>query len=189
MAKGWAAVTAIAAVCAVASVSTRTASADEPLPHFGAQRTLGIGPVVGIPGAGAIVGAQLDVVGLWVSGGYSPILVFGNKKDTLRSVTFDFFSSAQVNADVSIMVYHPKPTVEVGLVLGYRYNTVLTHGIGIGGIAILDISPWLAGFALVEPEIFPDAQSQLTNAGYPSDRDAVLPFLQGGTSIGLLFYP
>jgi hypothetical protein len=172
----------------VASLSTRIASADE-APHFGAQRTLGLGPVLGFQGMGATVGARLDVVGLWVSGGYAPILVLGNKRDSLRSATFDFYSSAQVNADVSIMVYHPKPTVEVGLVLGYRYNTLLAHGVGVGAIATLDFGPSLAGFAVIEPEIFPDAQSQLTSAGYPNDRDAVLPMLQGGTSIGLLFYP
>jgi hypothetical protein len=135
------------------------------------------------------VGAQLDVVGLWITGGYAPILVFGNKHDAVRSLTFDYFSSGQVNADVSIMVYHPKPTVEVGLLLGYHYNTVLAHGIGIGGIAILDLSPSVAVFAFVQPEIFPDAQSQLTSAGYPGDRDAAIPMFQGGTSVGLLFYP
>jgi hypothetical protein len=181
-------VTVIAGACALASTSPRNAKADQ-VPHFGAQRTLGLGPVLGIQGTGATVGAQLDLVGLWLTGGYAPILVFGNKHDALRSLTFDFYSSGQVNADVSIMVYHPKPTVDVGLLLGYRYNTVLAHGIGIGGIAILDFSRSLAGFVLVEPEIFPNAQSQLTSAGYPSDRDAAIPVLQGGTSIGLLFYP
>ena len=123
---------------------------------------------------GAALGAQLDVVGLWITGGYAPVLVFGNKYDELRTFTADYYGSGQVAADVTLMLLHPTPKLDAGLLFGYRYNSVLAHGIGFGGIAILDFSPTLAGFLLVEPEVFPDAQSQINAAGYPSDRAASL---------------
>ncbi|MGH7440677.1 MAG: hypothetical protein ACRENE_33715 [Polyangiaceae bacterium] len=190
-------VAAIALTCAMAVSAPGAAAADDPPAsapaseprHFGSQRSLGFGPIVGLDVLGAAVGAQLDVVGLWITGGYAPVFVFGNRYDELRTFTADYYGSGQVGADVTLMLLHPTPKLDAGLLLGYRYNSVLAHGIGFGAIAVLDFTPSLAGFLLVEPEVFPDAQSQINAAGYPSDRQASLPALQGGASVGLLVYP
>jgi hypothetical protein len=188
MVRGRVGIAWLAAACVLGAVARGTASADEPR-HFGAQRTLGFGPVLGFDGTGATVTGQLDVVGLWITGGYAPLLIGGNKNDSLRTPTFDFYSSGQIDVDVSILVLRPTPKLDAELLLGYRYNTVLAHGVGVGGVMILDLTPALAGFIAVEPQIFPDGQAQLTGAGYPSDRAASIPWFQGSGSIGLLVYP
>ena len=52
-----------------------------------------------------------------------------------------------------------------------------------------DFSRTVVGFGSYELSFFPQAQDQLTNAGYPTDRDASLPWLQGGINVGLMFFP
>src|SRR5579872_6700721 len=132
MVRGRVGITWLVAACVLGALTQGRASADEPR-HFGAQRTLGLGPVLGIDGTGATATGQLDVVGLWITGGYAPLLVSGNKNDTLKTPTYDFYSSAQLDLDVSLLVLRPTPKLDAELLLGYRYNSVLAHGIGVGG--------------------------------------------------------
>jgi hypothetical protein len=158
--------------------------------HFGAQRTFGVGPTVGFAtGAGGLAGVVLPPVGLWMSGAYMPLFVFGSKHEAPRALTFNAYSSAQVNADVSILPWRPNDRVDLGLVLGYRYNTVLAHGIGGGFAVTYDLSKAIGLLLAVEYTVFPGAQGQLASVGYPTDRDASLPWLQGGVNVGLVLYP
>jgi hypothetical protein len=164
-------------------------AAEEGPRHFGVQRTVGFGPAIGLGGSGAMAGAQLAPVGVWVSGGYAPLLVFGNKRDADRTVTFDGYHSAEINADVSVFFLTPSKRIDAGLIAGYRYNSVLSHGVGLGVAMTYDLSPALAVFLSVEDGIFPSANDQLLAAGYPRDRDAALPWLQGGANVGLMIFP
>ena len=171
------------------AASEATTDADSPR-HFGGQRSFGFGPFLGLSGLGAAAGALIAPVGFWVSGGYVPILVFGNKHDTTRSLTFDGYSSAQLNLDVSVLpMILAGGRIDAGIIAGYRYNTLLSHGFGAGVAITYDFSRTVVGFGSWELSVFPQAQDQLTNAGYPTDRDASLPWLQGGVNVGLMFFP
>lgn len=170
------------------TASEATTDGDSPR-HFGGQRTFGFGPFLGLSGLGAAAGALVAPVGFWVSGGYAPVWVFGNKHDTTRTLTFDGYSSAQLNLDVSVLPVLASSRIDAGVIAGYRYNTLLSHGIGAGVALTCDFSRTVVGFASYELSFFPQAQDQLTNAGYPTDRDASLPWLQGGVNVGLMFFP
>jgi hypothetical protein len=189
--------TSLALVCAATWLSSRPALAQtEPAAgaaaprHFGGQRAFGLGPILGWGvGAGGTIGAVLSPVGLWLSGGYVPLFVIGNKHDAMKTLTFDAYSSAQLDADISIMPWHAGDRIDFGLIAGYRYNSLLGHGGGGGLVLTYDLSKALAIFGMVAYSVFPQAQDQLASRGYPTDRDAVIPWFQGGGTLGLLVYP
>jgi hypothetical protein len=177
------------AIARPAHAQTQEEQTETVPPHFGGQRSIGFGPVLGLStGAGGMVELGLPPVALWLSGGYQPIMVFGNMQGS-RAMTFDFFNSAQFNADVSFMPWHSGPRLDYGLLGGYRYDTVLGHGGGAGGVLTMDLGREVGLFASLELLAFPDAASAIRAQGYPGDRDPALPWLQGGANIGLLTYP
>jgi len=127
-------------------------------------------------------------VGLVVSGGYVPLLVFGNEGQQ-RKFKANYYSSAQLNADVLIGPIYEGVKVDIDLLGGYRYNTVLGHGAGLGLRLSLDVSRAVRVVFHVTPNVFPKAAARLDARGYPPDRDAALPWLQGGVGVAAVFYP
>jgi hypothetical protein len=148
-----------------------------------------VGVTLGYNGIGGRMAVLLPPVGLWISGGYLPTLVFGSKSDAARPLTLDVYSTAQVNVDLSVTLLRIGPRLDGGLVSGYRYNTLLGHGEGGGITVTYDLSGRLALFWSAEAAVFPRAQARLDEAGYPSDRTAALPWLQWGANVGLLLFP
>jgi hypothetical protein len=163
--------------------------AQPPPRHFGGQREVGVGGTLGFTnGAGAALDLAWGPFALWLTGGYFPVLVFGNEKIG-RAMTVDGYSSGLIIANAVVMPWHPGSRVDIGLLAGYAYDTLLGHG-GGGGVGVtLDLTRDLAMQFSLEILGFPRAQDNLTAAGYPGDRDAVLPWMQGGGNVGLLFYP
>jgi hypothetical protein len=163
--------------------------AQPPPRHFGGQRDVGFGGTLGFAtGAGVALDLSWDPLALWLSTGYFPVIVIGNEK-VGKAVTVDGYNSAQFMANAVVMPWHAGRRVDIGLLAGYAYDTVLGHG-GGGGVGVtLDLSRALALQFSFEILGFPTAQDNLTRASYPGDRDAVLPWLQGGANVGLLYYP
>jgi hypothetical protein len=152
-------------------------------------RSFAIGPIVGVySGFGAAALLRVEPVGLWLSGGYMPLFIVGNESIS-NATQFDFLSSVQVNADGVIGPVSRRGRTDLSLVVGYRHNSVLGHGAGAGIAIEIGIAEHWTATVLVGPSIFPSAESQLDDHGYPSDRDAALPWLQGGASIALAFAP
>lgn len=189
---------ALALCCALASVSrvaaadpaTDPRSDDESQRHLGGQRSVGLGPTIGWgAGLGGRLGLTLDPVGLWVSGGYMPVFVFGNKRDPDRTATFDAYGTAQVEAMLAFTIIKPSPKIDAGLLAGYKYNSVLASGVGAGVFLELDLAKSMGIFFAVDYAVFPRAQDQLASVGYPNDRDPAIPWFQGGADVGLIFYP
>jgi hypothetical protein len=137
---------------------------------------------------GAALLARAAPIGLLLSGGYMPLLIFGNDSasDALR---VNYYSSAQLNADLAIGPLSRHAKADLSLLLGYRYNSVLGHGVGAGIAIELWLSESVAATVLAGPSLFPSAQSRLDDHGYPSNRDAALPWLQSGAGVALSFYP
>jgi hypothetical protein len=175
-----------------ASAQTEPEPAPEPQPqrHFGGQRTFGFGPSAGLTnGLGGMAGLRLSPLELWVTGGYMPVLVFGNKHDLTRSVTLDGYASGQVGADVALTPWHAGTRYDFGLLASYRYNTALGNGGGAGVVLHIDLTGALALFFSLDYVVFPDARDALGRLGYPNDRDPSVPWLQGGANVGLVVYP
>jgi hypothetical protein len=122
------------------------------------------------------------------SGGDMPLFIVGNESIS-NATQFDFLSSVQVNADGVIGPVSRRGRTDLSLVVGYRHNSVLGHGAGAGIAIEIGIAEHWTAAVLVGPSIFPSAESQLDDHGYPSDRYAALPWLQGGASIPLAFAP
>ena len=136
-----------------------------------------------------MVGLGLPPVGLWLTGGYEPLLVVGNRNDPGHSVTVDGYGSAQVGADLALTPWHAGTRYDFGAIGGYRYNSVLGHGVGLGAVLTIDLGEALALFFSVEYVAFPRASDGLSSAGYPTDRSATWPWLQGGANVGLVVFP
>jgi hypothetical protein len=166
-----------------AALPARATEGDTPV------RSLAVGPIAGIySGFGAAALLRAEPVGLWLSGGYMPLLIVGSES-TSNATQFDFHSSVQVNADGVIGPVSRRGRTDLSLVVGYRYNSVLGHGVGAGIAIEIGIAAHWAATVLVGPSLFPSAESHLDDHGYPSDRDASLPWLQGGAGVTVAFLP
>jgi len=175
---------ALAAAMSVALLTPALARAEErPLHAFA------IGPAAGwYSGIGASALFRPSPVGVAVSGGYMPVFIVGNDTES-QDVRLNYYSSLQLDADLVIGPILRNASVDLSLILGYRYNTVLGHGAGAGIAIELPISEKWAATFLIAPSIFPQASDQLDEHDYPSDRDPSLPWLQGGAGAALWFYP
>jgi hypothetical protein len=129
-----------------------------------------------------------SVLGVWLSGGYMPLLISAEDLDG-SDVSYDFVSSAQGNADLALTLWHPKQRSSIGLIAGYKLNTHLGHGVGAGVTFSYDLSRTLALRALGGLAVFPRAERELREHDYPRDRDPVAPELQGGVNLGLAIHP
>jgi hypothetical protein len=170
-------------IALLAAASPASATEDTPV------RSFAIGPIAGVySGFGAAALLRAEPVGLWLSGGYMPLLIVGSES-TSNATRFNFHSSVQMNADAVIGPVSRRGHTDLSLVVGYRYNSVLGHGVGAGIAIEIGIAEHWAATVLVGPSIFPSAESHLDDHGYPSDRDASLPWLQGGAGVTLAFVP
>lgn len=165
----------------------------DPLPVASedAQRFFGIGATIGVwSGIGGIVGGGGDRVKGWLSGGYAPVLVFANARTPDRAPRFNAYNAYQLNGDLEIVAMKRGRT-ELGVLLGYKYNSVIGHGGGAGLGVLYDLGAKIALDFSGGLAVFPSAKDRLDrNFAYPTDRSPSLtPAIQGGANLGLIFYP
>jgi hypothetical protein len=156
------------------------------------QRSFAFGPTAGFyhtNGLEILLGTRdIAVVG---AGGYTPLLIFWQDRDNLDG-HLDFVSSFQVDADLAIRIFDSGKTM-LGAQPGYRFNSALGHGFGIGGYAARDFSDLVQARVTYGLVVFPDGSNQLLKRDdYDADQvdfGLVGPLLQGGLSLSLMFYP
>ncbi len=154
------------------------------------QRNLGLAAEIGFStGLGAALHLGSPKLGLYVAGGVLPVFVFGNEKTPSRSMTFDAYGAAAVNADFYAMFLQPSPRSTVGVSGGYSYSTLLGSGANLGVAIRYDLATKLAFSAFGGLTIYPDAEDRLVEHGYPATQDPATPQVQGGVNVGLVFYP
>ena len=184
----------LATLLVLATVSSAAAAAtaeDSDATAPPGQRRFGVGATAGVyAGTGITMGGGGRLLKGWFSAGYIPVLVFANARTNDHAMRFNYYTSYQINEDLALHLL-TLPRVELALIIGYKYNTVLRHGggIGVGGAYALGRRVGLqmsAGVAL-----FPHAKDHLDHdQGYPVDRvPALTPALQGGVNVGLVFFP
>ncbi|HET7506700.1 MAG TPA: hypothetical protein VFK02_37020 [Kofleriaceae bacterium] len=193
-------VAVVPAVISAIVLAPGTARADEPPPPpsstppaeqpIRGQRSIGIGAEAGFStGVGGALHLGMSQYGLYVSSGLVPLLIFGNKKDASRSLTFDVYGAVELNTDAYLM-FLEGPRSDVGICAGYSGNTVLGNGFNIGIAVRYDLAEKIAFTIFGGFEVFPGAADHLTAHGYPSAmQDAAVPYLQGGANLGIVFYP
>jgi len=156
----------------------------------GERRNIGallhIGPYSGF---GAGVTAGTPAVGLRASVGWTPLLL---ALDQGSSIDLKLYSSLQISPDVYVRLFHPRPTTHVGLQGGYRYSTLLGHGLAFGGYAQFGLSRMFDGLISAGFLVFPDGEDQLKREeNLPSNAQFSFPgpSVNFGASIGLAFFP
>jgi len=171
--------------------SAHVRAAPVPAVSEDAQRSVGFGATVGVwSGLGGIVGVGGDRVKGWLAGGYAPVLVFANARTPDKAIRFNAYNGYQLNADLEIVAMKRART-EVGVLLGYKFNSVIGHGGGAGVGVLYDLGPKIALDLAGGVAVFPSAQDRLDrNFAYPTDRSPPLtPAIQSGVNLGLIFYP
>jgi len=144
---------------------------------------------------GLAVGGQLRAgsFGARISGGWNPVFVVVSNSSTLKVESFHAYSSLQLNADLLALPLAGAPGADLGVVGGYRYSTVLGHGVFLGLEGQLRRSARF-GFHLQAGVIyFPSGADRVTrDKGLPANAEYNFPFgagLQYGATLGVLVFP
>src|SRR5690348_3117304 len=128
---------ALFVLAATAGGSAQAPAATEAAAHVQvpALRTHGLSPLVEIGWYdGCVGGLQVDTgaIALRATGGYFPILLLVTERDRPGDfLDVELLHSAQGNADVIWFFHAPSPRSRIGLSLGYHYNSILQHGVGL----------------------------------------------------------
>jgi hypothetical protein len=176
---------------AVLALSAGVRADPLPVASEDTQRSFGVGATIGVwSGLGGIVGGGGDRVKGWLSGGYAPVLVFANARTPDKAIRFNAYNGYQLNGDLEIVAMKRDRT-ELGVLLGYKFNSVIGHGGGAGLGVLYDLGAKMALDFSGGLAVFPSAQDRLDrNFAYPTDRSpALTPAIQGGANLGLIFYP
>ena len=184
-------VACLVAVVATSSAHAQPAAEDGAAPAPPSQRRFGFGPTIGfLSGNGLTVGGGGDLVRGWFTGGFMPIVVFANARTPDRAGRVNYYNSLQINEDLAFHLFD-RPRVEGALLAGYKYNTVLGHGGGLGLSFLYDLGRRVELQFTAALAVFPAAKDRLDrDHGYPSDRvPALPPAIQGGANLALVFFP
>ncbi len=168
----------------------------EPADDRWGQRYVGFGPRIGVFwGFGAGVRAGHPYVGVDIAGGWQPILVFIDKQtigsSSSSSIEVEGAHTGQFSGNVYV-TFNPKSRFMAGLTAGYRYNSVLSHGLGLGFDGVLNMTRVLAMQFNAGILIFPDGSDRFAaELGLPKNTDFGFPSptAQVGIGVGLLIYP
>ncbi len=144
---------------------------------------LQIGPFSGF-GGGVQVGT-LDF-GLRAAAGWTPVLL----AVTGTTTDLKFYGGGQISPDLYVRLVSPRETTHIGAQGGYRYNSLLGHGLAVGGYAQFGVSPAIDCLISAGLVIYPDGENHIKKeesalAGaqfaFPG------PSVNFGISVGLLF--
>ena len=165
--------------------ASRDAGAAVAAEHRGLSLLLNAGAYCGF-GGGLAFGTR--DVGARGSAGWTPLIV------VLSGASSDLklYSALLVGPDLYARLFRPQPTADIGGLVGYRYSSLLGHGLAVGGYAQFALGRAVdvnlsAGFL-----IFPDGEDRLkreenlsssTRFSFPG------PNVNFALSAGLAFFP
>jgi hypothetical protein len=130
-------------------------------------------------------------IGLDLSVGWSPIVATWVPEDT-QDLHLKVLSSFQLNASVFWAFYRSGPRTDLGIMLAYKYNTLVQHGVGAAFYAQYDMGEHWALHFFAGPAIFPAAEDRIRKeANWPSSGllSSGLSWLEGGLGIAIAYFP
>ncbi len=174
-------------------------SVDEPWPglsgprKFAYQRSFALAAhALTFNGFGLGVHAGAPRLGLDLSAGYLPIFSIYTPEDQ-SSTKFHFFNSWQLNAAAYVGLHQIGSRTDFGLLVGYKYDTLLLHGVGAGVYFQIDLARHWALQLSIAPFIFPESNRRIREKWpLPSSTGSVgggLSALQIGPGVSLQFFP
>ena len=169
----------------------RGASAADP--DYVGQRHFGLLASVGFY-SGFAGGVQLGTqdVGVRALAGYSPVLITIQESDGRADLRF--FSGYQLAPDLFVALLPAADWARVGAQCGYRYHSLLGHGLSLGGFGAFRITRKLEGTVFGGLLIFPNGNDELREhkrAELPAAYESVFPGanVNWGVNLGLSFFP
>jgi hypothetical protein len=130
-------------------------------------------------------------IGLDASFGWSPIVATWVPNGS-HDIHFKVLSSLQFNASVFWAFYRASARSDLGILITYKYNTLVQHGVGAAFYAQYDLAEHWALHFFVGPAIFPAAEDRIRReAGWPSDGllSSGLSWLEGGIGVAIACFP
>lgn len=143
-------------------------------------------------GFGLGVRAGAPRFGLDLSAGYQPIFATYTTEDQ-NSTKVHFFNSWQLKATTYIGLHQIGSRADFGLLAGYKYDTLLRHGVGAGVYFQVDLARhWALQFSIA-PFVFPESNRRIREKwSLPPSSGSVgggLSALQSGLGVSLQFFP
>ena len=164
---------------------------DSPPREPKAQRQFGL-LAVAMPydGFGLGLRALGPRVGLDLSLAYRPILAT-HSTDPDRFPKVRLLEGYQANAALYVGVYRPNPRTDLGFSIGYKYNTLIHHGVGAAFYLQRELASHFAFLLFLGPAVFPRAERELRKkTGWTSGSvSSGIAWHQGGVGVALVFYP
>jgi hypothetical protein len=129
-------------------------------------------------------------VGLDLSGAFRPVFTTYSR-DPDQFPKLRLLSGFQVNAGFYLGLYRPNARTDLGIALGYKYHTLLRHGVGAAFYLKRDLGARFSLQFFVGPAVFPKAESAIRDktdwAG--GSVSSGIAWHQGGVGVSLAFYP
>jgi len=171
-------------------VTAAPASAPPVAREFDGQRSFGLVGTAGGEGLGLGLRGGAPRLGLEVTGSWTPILATYSPNS--RDVSFEFFSTFQLNTSAYFSFYRSSPRTDMGIAAMYQYNTLLHHGAGLAFYAQYDLSHKWALHFTAGLVIFPKAQELLRATGRFEPGGSInsgISAARGGVAVSLAFFP
>jgi len=121
---------------------------------------------------------------------FMPLLVtFAANPDSAPD--FEILTSFQANATVFFGLYQTDTRTDLGIAVGYKYNTLLKHGVNVAFYLKKELGKHWALMGFAGPSIFPDAEDQIRErTGWENGSVASgLAWHQAGLGLSLAFFP
>ena len=99
-------------------------------------------------------------IGFDLSAAYRPIFVTYTS-DPERFPKLALLEGYQLNASLYVGVYRPNARTDLGFTLGYKYNTLLRHGVGAAFYVSRELSRHFVFCFVVGPAVFPRAEREV----------------------------
>jgi hypothetical protein len=129
-------------------------------------------------------------VGLDLSFGYRPIFAtHGTDPDEFPRLAL--LEGYQLNAALYVGLYRPNPRTDLGFALGYKYNTLVRHGVGAAFYLQRELAEHFAFLLFVGPAVFPRAEREIREKTGWADGSVSsgISWHQGGLGVALVLYP
>jgi hypothetical protein len=167
------------------------ARAEPARPEDPGQRVLGMVATVGFYD-GAALGARAGGrhAGLEGSIAYAPVFSTYRTSGLLSTRPF-YIHAAQINLSVFVVVWRGA-RAQVGVTLGYKWNSVLTHGIGAGIYANYELSKSWGARIIGGPVFFPGGARSVRDTSFIPGGGSVSHYsttIHSGLNFGLVWYP
>jgi hypothetical protein len=107
------------------------------------------------------------------------------------SPDFEILTSYQANATVFFGLYQPDTRTDLGIAVGYKYNSLMKHGFNVAFYLKKELGRHWALMGFAGPSIFPDAEDQIRERTGWKDGSVAsgLAWHQAGLGLSLAFFP